>query len=271
MIPAARRMSVGDGARLVAHETRFDMLMFVRNRQATFFTMALPIIFLVIFASVFRNDTTKLRDGTVIDQSAYYVPQIIALGIVSAAFNFVVASVIAQRETGVLKRRRATPVPAGVIVMGRAATAIAISFALTAILLVVGRIVYGVHAPARTAPALFVTVLAGSLSLCAIAYAMTTIVESQDSAQPVIQAITLPIFFISGIFFPEAIVPDWMINIANIFPVRHLAQALLSAFNPETTGAGFSLPDLANMAVWGGVALAVAIRRFGWMPRAIKT
>ena len=54
-----------------------------------------------------------------------------------------------QRETGVLKRRRATPVPAWVLIAGRALTAIAIALAVVAVLLVLGRFAYGVRLPTR--------------------------------------------------------------------------------------------------------------------------
>ena len=264
---ARRSMTPGEAARFIAHQSRYDLLIFVRNRQSTFFTLALPVIFLVIFAGVFQNDTTTLTNGQRIDQAVYYVPQIIALGIVSAAFNNVVGTIVAQRETGVLKRRRATPVPAWVIVVSRALTALAISAALVVILLAVGRIFYGVSIQTGTLPGIVLTTIVASLSFCAIAYALTTFVSSQEAATPVIQAITLPIFFISGVFFPEEIVPDWLLAIANIFPVRHLGQALLAAFEPNPPAAGIDGRDIAIIAAWGIGGLIVATRRFSWLPR----
>ena len=257
--------------RLVLHQTQFDLLIFVRNSQSTFFTLALPVIFLFIFASVFGNDTTRLLSGEEINGATYYVPQIVALGIVSAAFNNVVGTVITQRETGILKRRRATPVPAWVIVAGRTLTAVIISLLLVGVLLTIGRIVYGVHLPSNTLPGVLLTTVVGALALCCIAYAMTTFVSSSESAQPAVQAITLPIFFISGVFFPENIVPRWLIDVANVFPVRHLAQALLVAFNPNTTGNGISAVHLLVLGLWGIAGLAVATRRFKWTPKHAGT
>ena len=262
------RITPVGAVRLVLHQTRYDLLIFARNRQSTFFTLALPIIFLVIFASVFGNDTTKLRSGQEINAATYYVPQIVALGVVSAAFNNVVGTVIAQRETGVLKRRRATPVPAWVIVAARIVTAILVSVLLVAVLLAVGRVAYGVAIPINTLPAVVLTTMLSALALCAVAYAMTTFVTSVDSAQPAIQAITLPIFFISGIYFPENIVPPWLIDVANFFPVRHIAQALLTAFNPATTGSGIRAGHLLVIGIWGVGGMIVAARRFSWTARA---
>jgi ABC-2 type transport system permease protein len=261
---AGDRITPEIAARLVLHQTRYDLLIFLRNRQSTFFTLALPIIFLVIFASVFGNDTTKLLSGEEINGATYYVPQIVALGIVSAAFNNVVGTVITQRETGVLKRRRATPVPAWVIVAARTVTAVLIAVLLVAVLLTVGRVFYGVRLPSNTLPGVVLTTVVGALTLCCIAYAATTFVNSAEAAQPAIQAITLPIFFISGVFFPENIVPNWLIDVANVFPVRHLAQALLVAFNPSTTGNGIDVRHLLILIVWGMAGMAVATRRFRW-------
>ncbi len=254
------------GSRLVRHQFRYDLLIFVRNRQSMFFTLMLPVIFLVIFAGVFRNDVTTLTNGAKIKQSTYYVPQIIALGIVSAAFSNVVGVIIYQRETGVLKRRRATPVPAWVIVAGRALTAVALSFVLVALLLVVGRVAYGVTLRAGAVPGIALTTLVGALSLCCVGYALTTLVESNESSQPVIQAITLPIFFISGTFFPESIVPAWLLHVADVFPVRHLGHALLTAFAPGG-GSGIAGVDLLVLAIWAVAGIAIATRRFSWMPR----
>src|SRR5436190_12213687 len=97
------------GARLLLHQTRFDLLAFSRSRESRFFTVVLPIIFLVIFATVFGNDTTTVN-GREIKQTTYYVPNLIALGVVGAALTNLAIGVVMQREEGVLKRRRATPV-----------------------------------------------------------------------------------------------------------------------------------------------------------------
>lgn len=263
----ADALTAREALRLVVHQTRYDLLVFRRNRQSTFFTLILPIIFLVIFASVFRSDTIRTAGGQEIKGSTYYVPQIVSLGIVSAAFSNVVGTVITQREMGVLKRRRATPLPAAVMVLARAISAVVIAVVLVIALLAVARFAYGVTIPGRAIGAIILTVLVGSVSLCCVAYAMTTLVNSSESAQPVIQAITLPIFFISGVFFPENIVPHWLLDVANIFPVRHLARALLSAFDPARTGSGIPTQHLLVLAAWGIGGAIVAIRRFTWTPR----
>ncbi len=254
-------------ARIALHQFRYDLRAFFRNPQSRFFTLALPVLFLVIFASVFggSGNTVKVAGGR-IDTSVSYVPGIIALGIIAAAFINLVISVTAQRESGVLKRRRATPVPATALIAGRALTAIVTALGIAGVLLVIGWAAYGANIPARTAPALALTVAVGAVSFCCLGYALASVIHDQDAAQPVTQAVMLPLYFISGVFVAVSALPAWLVDIADVFPVRHLAAALLTAYDPHTHGAGLAGTDLLIVAAWGAAGLLVALRRFSWLP-----
>ncbi|HET7018520.1 MAG TPA: ABC transporter permease [Streptosporangiaceae bacterium] len=253
--------------RMALHQAAYDLRAFLRNRQSQFFTLALPVLFLVIFASLFGGTGhTVLVAGGRISTSVYYVPGIITLGIIAASFGNLVASVTAQRERGVLKRRRATPVPASAIIAGRALTAIVIAVVMAAILLGIGWAAYSADIPWRTALALAVTVIIGAASFCCLGYALTSLVHNEDAALPSTQAILLPLYFISGVFVSVTILPRWLADVGNVFPVRHLANALLTAYNPHTTGLGFAGQDLLIVAAWGIAGLLFALRKFSWLP-----
>lgn len=266
--PAARpgaRPGAGLLARLSLHQFRFDLRAFLRNRQFRFFTLVLPVLFLVIFASLFHGSTVKVAGGT-INTSVYYVPGIITLGIISAAFVNLVISVTAQRESGTLKRKRATPVPAAAIIAGRALTSVVVALGITAVLLAIGWLFYRATVPGRTAPALAVTVIVGALAFCCLGFALASVIRNQDSAQPITQAVMLPLYFISGVFIAVSVLPRWLVDVADVFPVRHLAAALLTAYNPHTTGTGFAGTDLMVVALWGAAGLGIALWRFSWVP-----
>jgi ABC-2 type transport system permease protein len=245
---------------LIGHQTSYELRMFWRNKQSRFFTIALPILFLVIFATVWRNDTVEVAGG-VIKESVYYVPGIMTLGIMSAAFNNLVISI-----TGIYKRRRATPVAAPVLIAARALTSIVVALAMTAVLLILGWAAYGANVPGRTAGALALDIVVGAAAFCCLGFALASVIRDADAAQPVVQAVTLPLLFISGVFIPTTVMPHWLIDVANVFPVRHLANALLVAYNPHTTGAGFAWIDLLIVAAWGIGGLVIALRRFSWVP-----
>jgi ABC-2 type transport system permease protein len=255
--------------RMTLHLSGYDLRAFLRNRQYQFFTLALPVLFLVIFASVFggSGNTTTIAGGR-ISTSAYYVPGIIALGVIAASFGNLAASVTTQRERGLLKRRRATPVPAGAVIAGRLLTQVGVAVAMTAILLGIGWAAYGAHPSGRTVLALAVTVVVGAASFCCLGYALTTLIRTEDAALPAAMATTLPLYFISGVFVAVTALPHWLADVGEIFPVRHLANALLVAYNPRTTGLGFAGKDLLIVAAWGAVGLLIAARKFSWLPLA---
>jgi ABC-2 type transport system permease protein len=252
---------------MALHQFRFDVQALLRNRQAPFFTLALPVLFLVIFASIFGGSghTVKVAGGR-IDTSVSYVPGIMTLGIIAAAFMNLVISVTAQRESGVLKGRRATPVPASALIAGRALTAVITALGSAVVLLGIGWAAFGAHVLARTAPALALTIVVGAVSFCCLGFAVASVIRDQDAAQPVTQGVMLPLYFISGVFVAVSTLPHWLVDVADVFPVRHLAAALLTAYNPHTHGAGLAGIDLLIVAAWGAAGLFVALRRFSWLP-----
>jgi ABC-2 type transport system permease protein len=255
------------GVALLAHQARYDALAFLRNRQARVFTLALPVLFLVIFCSALGNGTVPVG-GHEVKVSTYYLPSIIALGTIAASFVSLVISVTTQRETGILKRRRAAPVPAWVLIGGRALTAMGTAALITAILLAVGSIGYGARVPAGTLPALVLAVAVGAGTFCAVGYCLVTFIKSADAAQPLVQIVVLPLYFISGVFLPSNRIGSVLTDVAKMFPVYHLRAALLKPFEPDAGAGGFAWGDLGVLLIWAVVALAVAVWRFSWQPKA---
>jgi ABC-2 type transport system permease protein len=147
---------------LVAHQLRYEFKRFWRDPQSVFFTVALPIVFLVIFAGIFGNDTLDSRQNLKV--STYYVPGIITLGVISAAFVGLAISIVEQRERGILKRLRSTPLPPRVYIAARAGTAAVLTLLVTAALVLVGRLAYGVRVPTGALPGLLVTLVLGTAS-----------------------------------------------------------------------------------------------------------
>jgi len=250
---------------LTARQLRYDQKSFWRNPQYVFFTVIQPVIFLFIFVSVFGNKTT-LVNGHLIKRSTYYVPAITTLAIMSATFFNLTISLSRLREQGILKRVRSTPLPPGVFLAGRIGTSVTVSMLLVALLLAIGRLLYGVSLPTHTLPACIVTVLVGAAALSCLAFAVTAFVPSEDAAAPIANVIMLPLMFISGIFIPASEIPSGMQDVANVFPVKHLFEALLSVFDPSVGGAGFAWGHLAVLVAWGCIGALVAVWRFRWTP-----
>lgn len=252
-------MSLG---RLLVHQSRYEVRAFVRDPAATFFTLALPVVFLVLFVAIFGSQ--PLDSG--VETSTYLVPGIVALAVVSATFVNLAITLTQQRENGVLKRVRGTPLPPWVFIAGRVVTAVVVGLAMTVLLVAIGRLFYGVTVPGSTLVGFLVALVVGSATFSALGIAVTRVISTQAAAPAVANALSLPLLFISGIFVPAENIPDWLLSVADVFPLKPLADALIAAFDPATSGLGLAWTDLAVVALWGVAAALLAARTFRWSP-----
>jgi ABC-2 type transport system permease protein len=250
---------------LLLHQLRFDLLSMRRNRRAQLFILVLPVLLLVTFAGLFGTNAVEVA-GQDVPANRASVPGIMGLAVLTASFMALAIAVVSQRESGILKRRRATPVPAAILVVSRALTAMISSVAACLLLIAVARIGFGIDPPPGGVLPALLAVVVGSLCFAACAYLIAASVANAESAQPLMQALMLPLQMISGIYFPMSQLPDWLQHVANAFPLAHLTTALQHAWLPS--GAQIAWGDLAIMALWAVGAAFVAARRFQWLPRS---
>jgi ABC-2 type transport system permease protein len=250
---------------LLAHQVRYDLRACMRNPRARFFTFFFPIVLLVIFTGVFGHGTTTI-DGMHVKLARFYVPGILAVSIVVAAYANLVISISTLRETGVLKRRRATPVPPAVLIAGQALATVSIAVLMATILLVIGKVAYGVGMAPAAIAAIACTTVIGTLTFACIGYAVSGMIGSPDAAQPIIQATMMPLWFVSGVFIPTANISGALHTVGELFPVEHLAAGLQLASVHTSFSSAISLGDLLVLAAWGIAAAAFAAWRFSWLP-----
>jgi ABC-2 type transport system permease protein len=253
------------GVALALHQFRYDQKSFWRNPAAVFFTVAFPLMFLLIFELIFGDDTLEELGNLKTD--IYYVPAILTLAIVSATMQSVAFRLTTERENGILKRGRGTPMPPWVFFAGRIGNALVISLLMLIIVPAIGRLLYGVSIPWDHIPAVLVTLVIGAASFCALGVALTAIIPTEDAAPAITNVVIFPLYFLSGVLIPETEIPNGVLNVSNIFPIRHFFEAFFASWNPATSGAGFEWGDLAVVAGWGVLGLVLAIRFFRWTPR----
>jgi ABC-2 type transport system permease protein len=246
---------------LFLHEVRAQQRLFWRSREAAFFTFFLPILILVLIGSVYRDETIE---G--VDAATYLVPGMLGLGVVATAFAGLAISLVIRRESGVLKRVRGTPMPAWLYLAGVfASTAVVIALeALTVV--VIGRYVLDAPSPSSL-PALALTLLAGAAAFAPLGVAITGLIRGAEGSSAVINAVYLPMAFISGTFFSVTALPRFLEALAELLPLTYLLRALRDLF-VGTGGVGSSLDSLAVLLVWGAIGVVLAARTFRWEPRA---
>ena len=267
-----------NAAAQVVTQFRFTNKAFWRNPASAFFTFAFPLMFLVIFTSLLGDGEVELRSYE-LDTTTYYVGAMAAFGVISACFTNIAIQTTFNRDAGILKRLRGTPLPAGAYLASRVLHAMVVGAILVVLTLVFGSIAYDAPMPTGTPLLEFVvTFLVGSLAFAALALALTAVIPNADAAPPIVNAAILPLLFLSGIFIPLSVTaPAWMTTIAEIFPVKHFADAMRAGFlgNIEVTplhgapmrAVPFDWWDVGIVAVWGLAGLSLAARSFSWEPR----
>lgn len=249
---------------LVGHQFRYDQKAFWRNPAAVFFTVMFPVVVFLILAVVFDGSTIKVRGG--IEATTYYVPAIMSLAIISATMQTLAMTLVIAREDGRLKRGRGTPMPAWVFIAGRIGNSIVVAVMMMALLALIGGVLYSVPFPWERVPELLAVLIIGAASFCCLGIALTAAIPSQDAAAAIVNALLLPLYFLSGIFIPEDELPNGVIDFANHFPVRPFFEAFFTAYVPGN-GGPMAWDQLAVVAIWGVAGLLLAIRFFRWTPR----
>jgi ABC-2 type transport system permease protein len=253
------------GLALVGHQFRYDQKAFWRNPASVFFTVMFPVILFLILGIVFDGETVDVRGG--IEATTYYVPAIMSLAIISATMQTLAMTLVIAREDGRLKRGRGTPMPPWVFIAGRVGNAIVVALMMLALLAAIGALLFGVDLPWDRLPAILLALVVGAASFCCLGIALTAAIPSQDAAAAIVNAMLLPLYFLSGVFIPEDQLPDGVIAFADLFPVRHFFHAFFDAYVPAG-GPAVSWDDLAIVALWGIAGLLLAIKYFRWTPRS---
>ncbi len=250
--------------RLTGLQIRYVNKAFWRNPASAFFTFAFPLIFLVIFTSLLGHYTVQIGTETV-NTSTYYVASMACFAAIGACFNNIATSITFQREDGLLKRAHGTPLPAAAYLGARILHAVFVAVILVALTAIFGHFVYDATIPSGLSLLRFaVVVLVGSAAFCALGLALSAAIPNTDAAAPIVNAVILPVEFLSGIFIAFGnTTPSWILWVARVFPVRHFAVGMQAGF----LGTAFSWNDVLIVAAWGVGGLVLAVRYFSWEPR----
>ena len=243
---------------LVAWQALYEQRAFWRNRARAFFAFLMPIMFLVIFASIFGKQTISTREG--LPYNDYFVPGILAYGIIATTFFNIAVSTAILRDQGVLKRMQGTPLPRWCYVAGRIASSAVTTLLMTVLVLVIARLGYGVHLRGATLAGFIVALVLGSACFTALGIGIVRFIRNADAAPAVLNVAILPLTFISGIWFTTDNQPAWLRHIADVFPVHALADALQYAFNPHTASPGIRGTDVLTLAIWLAVGVVLMVR-----------
>ncbi len=201
-------------------------------------------------------------EGTAtLNGASYYVPSILALAIMQLGI-FAAIPLVQQREKLILKRLGATPLPRSTLVGSNVLLRLVIAAGQTVIILAIGIGVFKVQVTGSwVMMAAFVAL--GALAFTALGYVIASFARTEEAANGITQAVQVPMMFLSGIFFPIALMPDWMQSLAKLMPLTYLGDALRQTMVGGSPFVPLAL-CLAVLAGWLVVCFAISARYFRW-------
>jgi len=257
-VSAGRQSTLGRDLGLVGWQIRYEQRSYWRNRGRGVFTFVFPVMLLVIFASLDKGATISSRGGIPYDD--FFVPGILAYGVIATTFVNLSIGTAILRDEGVLKRMQGTPLPTWAYITARIGSTSIVTLAMTALVLGLGFGVYGLDFHVSQLPALIVTMLLGTAAFTALGIGITRFIPSAESGPVLINLVIWPLSFISNIWFPTDSLPHLLKTIAELFPIRALASALQYVFDPRHHGSLFDASSLRTLAIWTAVGIWLMIR-----------
>lgn len=242
-------------AALALRQVRYENRAFWRNPPAAFFTFAFPLLFMVVFNVLFGEGA-----------ATFFTPAIIVFAVVTATFTNLAMSVAIARDQGILKRVRGTPLPSWAYLAGRIGHAVLIAFLLVLIVAGFGALAYGVDVPWDAMPAIALVLVVSAAAFSALGLAVAGMLPNADAAPAVVNAIVLPVLFISNVFVDMRNAPGWLDGLSHLLPVRHFADAMLALYG-SGSAAGWPWLEVGVIAGWGLIGVVAALRFFSWEPR----
>jgi ABC-2 type transport system permease protein len=245
-----------DAVALTWKQYRLERKMFWRNPSAAFFNFVLPLLFLVAGGAILHGNQSRLDR---------LVPAIAGMSVMSTTFTALAYNIVFLRERGVLKRIRGTPLPTGSYLGGVAANAVTNTALQVSIVIVAGRVFFGIGWPEEWVE-LVVFVLAGVVCLASLGVAFAHVIPNFESTAAYVNAVFLPVVFVSFYAFDTTSAPEFIRNVADALPLKPLIDGLYGAM---VTGTGLSdnLDALAVIGLWGVLGIWLAIRGFTWEQR----
>lgn len=249
--------------------TGFEVRGYFRRGDQMFFTFLFPVVMLAIFSTAFSS----MDMGQGLTAGTYYLPAMLAAGILVSGVQSLGIDIATERYDGTLKRLAGTPLSPVSYFVGKIGQVLVTGVAQAVILIAVGHVVFGVELPGTATSWMtfgWVLIL-GLVTSALLGIAVAQLPRSAKSAGSVITPVVLVLQFISGVYLQFSLLPDWLQNVAALFPLKWMAQGMRSAFLPDTLqsmepGGSWNLGGVAiALGVWLVVGFVVARITFRWI------
>jgi ABC-2 type transport system permease protein len=245
--------------RVFVHELRAQQLAFWRSKEAALFIFLFPLLLFVLLGSVYNG---KIY-GVPAPQAL--LAGLIGYGCANTAFAGLAIQLVVRRELGILKRLRATPLPAATYIAATLASTLIVFAIQTVALFVIGRVAYGTPFPTAIG-SLILAVILGAAAFAALGVATASLIRSAEGSSAVVNFILLPMAFLTGSFGPTRHYPAFLRTIGDVLPLKYFIE-IVNAVYLRSEGIWTKPAALGVLAAWGASGLVVSALKFRWEPR----
>lgn len=259
-------------AAIAVDRTVLELKMYFRERESVFFSFLFPVLMLSLFAAVFGDSFRQ--GGSELSAAQFFLPGMVAGGVMLTSFQTLALSVSMERDDGTLKRLRSTPMPPVAYFLGKVGLVAVTSLLQLVVLLLTARFAFDVPMPESADRwLLFAGVwLLGAFCGTVLGIAYSSLASSRSIGAVVIGPL-LVLQFISGVYIGWDSVPEWLRQVAALFPLKWIAQGMRAVFYPD----GMASTEMAGtweygrtlmvLAAWSVVGLALCVTTFRWFKR----
>lgn len=245
--------------RLFLHELRNQQRLFWRNRESAVFVFIFPPMLYLLLGAVYTGKFEGFRLADVL------LVGLIGYGCANTAFAGLAITLVIRRESGVLKRIRATPLPTVTYLAGVLCSTLVVFVLQMLVTIALGLALYGAKGPENRL-GMIPVVLLGVASFAGLGFGATAMIRSSEGASAVVNLIVLPMAFLSGSFGPTRRYPEVLQWLADVLPLTYLIDLMNDVYLRGDSFFGHP-KEIAIVAAWGLLGVMIAWRRFGWEPR----
>jgi ABC-2 type transport system permease protein len=244
--------------RLFVHQLRAEQLVFWRSKEAALFIFLFPLLLFLLLGSVYSGKIYGVPAAQAL------LAGLIGYGCANTAFAGLAIQLVVRRENAILKRLRATPLPAAILVPALLVSTLLV-FALEVVaLFAIGRAFYGTPVPGAIG-SLLLAIVIGSAAFAAIGVATASLIRSAEGSSAVVNFVLLPMAFLTGSFGPTRHYPAFLRAIGDVLPLKYFIQ-LVNAIYLHGHGLWTKPEALAVLLAWGAAGLVLAVFKFRWEP-----
>jgi ABC-2 type transport system permease protein len=231
--------------------------LYFRNRHALIPTAGFPLLFMLLFGYMYRGQ--NVGD---IPAVGYVLASVIGMSVGGTAFLNLSITLVEERDKGILKRLRGTPLREWQLLGGKVLAAGAVILLQALLLFAIGLVFFGLRLKGAPLPSLTVLTV-GTFAFLAMGFCLAGLLKNARAAEAWALALFLPMLFIGGGFFPTESLPQAVQHLARVLPLTHLFEALVPVMVEGKSILAYGY-HLLVLILWAGACFGIALKTFRW-------